>query len=141
MATQWWILSNSQGAQTTYDVVEDYTGTPKPTTRFPNAAIGPFPTKAAAEATIKTGQQNAGKGWTSPGGAVDTGISAIGIPNPLSGLAAIAAALAKFVGYLGDGAMWRSLGWILLGGALFGLGTYLWLKKSDLIPPVVPIPV
>lgn len=47
------------------------------------------------------------------------------LPNPLSG---VAGALEAFYHAITDGAMWRSLGWLLLGMVLFLAGTALWLR-------------
>ena len=52
-----------------------------------------------------------------------------------------AQALVAFVGELSDWHLWASLGWLALGAILVVLGVYLWLKKADVIPAAVPVPV
>lgn len=88
-------------------------------------------------APTKKGQEPAASTQQNPA----TSFAKQNVPNPLSGLAAIAAALAKFVGYLGDVAMWRSLGWLLLGVIMVIAGILLWLKKENYLPSAVPVPV
>jgi hypothetical protein len=46
-----------------------------------------------------------------------------------------------FVTDITDIAMWRSLGWIALGEILVILGIIVWLKQSDILPDVVPMPL
>ncbi len=46
-----------------------------------------------------------------------------------------------FAEHLADGKMWRSLGWIVLGVILMFTGLMLWLRKADVIPAAVPVPV
>jgi hypothetical protein len=46
-----------------------------------------------------------------------------------------------FVTDITDIAMWRSLGWIALGAVLVIIGIIMWLKQSDLLPDVMPVPV
>jgi hypothetical protein len=97
---------------------------------------GPFRTKQAAQAY----EDAIGKNTLIPPPGTPV-VGNVQVPNPLSGLAAIGAALAKAVGYLSDLSMWRSLGWLLLGAVLIILGIVLWLKKENFLPSVVPLPV
>jgi hypothetical protein len=148
---QWWVIGESVALETgtvdNYSVYGPHTRAEadakvkaiSATTQSPGnvSLTGPFATQAAAEQAVRTK-----KGVTPPstGATLETGVPS-GVPNPLSGLAAIAAALAKFAGYLGDISMWRSLGWLLLGAVMIILGILLWLKKENFLPSVVPVPV
>ena len=49
--------------------------------------------------------------------------------------------IGELVTHLTDIFMWRSLGWILLGLVLLVVGILLLLKKMDVLPTVVPVPV
>lgn len=88
-----------------------------------------FATQADAKAFAKSGP--AGQAKTIAKEAV----------APLSGLEGVS----KMIGDLGiavtDGKMWRSLGWLVLGLLLLGVGVYLLAKGKGAIPDVVPIPV
>lgn len=79
---------------------------------------GPYPTKAKAQAALT--KKN--KPPDLPG-----------IPNPLSGLSDIGKVghwLGDIVLHIVDGAMWRSIGWLLLGAVLVFAGIYLWFRTS-----------
>lgn len=52
------------------------------------------------------------------------------IPNPLSGIGAVAHWIGKAVLDITDAAMWRSLGWLALGALLVIAGIYLWFRTS-----------
>lgn len=52
------------------------------------------------------------------------------LPNPLSGLEAIAKIMGDIGRALTDGKMWRSLGWLLLGILLMMAGVALWIGPS-----------
>lgn len=96
-------------------------------------AAGPFSTRA--EALAAEGKLDAGGTPQAPGA---TGFS---IPNPLHGVDELAGAVTGFFRVITDAALWRSLGWLLLGLALMVMGLVLWLRKSGVIPDVVPVPV
>lgn len=57
------------------------------------------------------------------------------------GLTEIGHYVGDFVTHLTDGAMWRSLGWLALGLVLMIVGILMLLRKQDLIPDVLPVPV
>lgn len=106
----WWALSNSQGATVKWDFVESQNA-PAQTTAWPNAAIGPFPTEAAAKAAINSATPSTIGGL----GATGTGLSAAAseaakIP-PFTGIAAIG----DFFGRLTEGNTWLRIGEGLLG--------------------------
>ncbi len=66
--------------------------------------------------------------------AAASGASAVGgLEGALGDLGGAAEALVTFFAYLTNVAMWRSLGWLLLGVALMILGLALFLK--DQVPP------
>lgn len=48
----------------------------------------------------------------------------------LSGLTDVGASLIAFFGSITDGAMWRSLGWLLLGVLLMAAGLGLWVRSG-----------
>jgi hypothetical protein len=52
------------------------------------------------------------------------------LPNPLSGLEGIAKVLGDIGRALTDGKMWRSLGWLIAGLVIAGLGVTLWLAQT-----------
>lgn len=82
--------------------------------------LGPFPTRAAAEPfASKPAPLPKGGSATPP------------IPNPLSGIGAVAHWLGKAVLDITDAAMWRSLGWLALGALLVIAGIYLWFRTSS----------
>lgn len=67
-----------------------------------------------------------------------------GVSNPLAFLGwlqDIGHWIGVFVSAITDGAMWRSLGWITLGLILMVVGILMLLRKMDVLPDVVPIPV
>lgn len=160
---QFWVVNTSPpgsgpggAASTQYTIVE---GTQDDANNLPNGGgiSGPYSTIAAAYKVWKAEPQNqdvstltqieqylslAEQDITHTGsGQLGLAGNPQAIQNPLSGLAAIGAALAKLVGYLSDLAMWKSLGWLLLGAILILAGVLLWLKKADILPPVIPLPV
>jgi hypothetical protein len=92
---------------------------------------GPFSTRAEARGAEK-------KERTTPIPQIGT---PPGIGNPLSGIERVGAVLEAADRQLTDAALWRSLGWIALGVILIVLGLVLWLRKSGVIPDVVPVPV
>jgi hypothetical protein len=65
------------------------------------------------------------------------------LPNPLSGIDRAGAVAEAFFKRLTDAAMWRSLGWIVLGLTLMIMGLRLWAGRTALPAPpsVVPVPV
>jgi hypothetical protein len=71
------------------------------------------------------------------------GDPSVQLPNPLSGIDRVGAVLEAGYKRITDAAMWRSIGWLLLGLALIVIGIRLWLGKTAVpaAPPVVPIPV
>jgi hypothetical protein len=115
----WWILSNSSGATTKFDVVED-ANTPIPTTAWPNAPIGPFSTKADAEANVSGAQSSGGYGIApiGPNSATGAGVAAgVGIIPQFTGLAAIG----DFFGRLTEANTWLRIGEGLLGIVLIAI--------------------
>jgi hypothetical protein len=84
-------------------------------------------------------------GGTQPTTSVSTGLSnattdnpitqATGISSTLQGLAKISA----FLEALTHADTWRSLGWLVLGIALMGLGVWLWMGHP--MPSVLPVPL
>lgn len=158
---QFWVVNTSPpgsgpggSSATEYTIME---GTQADTQTLPNAGgiSGPYKTVAAAYKVWKAEPQNqdvstltkieqylslAEQDITHTGsGASGFAGNPQAIQNPLSGLAAIGAALAKAVGYLSDLALWKSIGWLLLGAVLILAGVLLWLKKADILPSVVPV--
>ena len=78
---------------------------------------GPFPTKAAAQASLTQRDKP----------------PTIPLPNPfkpLTDLGKVGHWIGDVVLHLTDGAMWRSLGWLLLGAFLVIAGIYLWFRTS-----------
>jgi hypothetical protein len=79
-------------------------------------------------------QQVTGVTAPTPGSNVAGAVGAAGsAPGALSGVAGAADALSAFFAYLTNAAMWRSLGWLLLGVVLMIAGIALFLK--DQVPP------
>lgn len=147
----WWVVDRPSGLPRDPGKLV-WVETDTPPTVADQQVHGPYQTKAEADKVFKSlsgvTPGPAGGVGTAPGGGPGSGLAqqahnagGFSIPNPLSGLAAIGTALAKVVGYLGDVAMWKSLGWLLLGAIMIVLGISLWLRRSDLLPDVVPIPV
>lgn len=91
------------------------------------------PSKAAVDKAKQT--EPAGGGFSSQGirnrdtQAGGTVAPDIPVPNPLSGLEAVARVVGDLGRALTDGKLWRSVGWILLGIIVFGFGLLLWLRK------------
>jgi hypothetical protein len=74
-----------------------------------------------------------------PAGAVGTSVgNAAASASSGSGFFA---ALIDFLGHLSDGAMWASVGWIVLGVTLLAAGVYLLAKGENLLPAALPVPV
>lgn len=95
--------------------------------------IGPFGSQADAQSAQV---QNPGPGsGIIPGiiggatGNLGSGVG-LSLPNPLSGLEAIAKIFGDFSRAVTDGKMWRSLGWLLLGILLMLAGVLLWIGPS-----------
>lgn len=94
------------------------------------------------EAAQRTGKniQAAGNGLgkftTSTEKAAASTNFAAGVPDPLSGMLAplghLAAAVDAIYQQLTKGSMWRSLGWLALGGILIVLGIVWWAKTANL---------
>lgn len=114
---EWWVVNDitrpggPRGPQqTNYKVVQSAS---RPT----NAVAGPFTTQAEAQQ------------WMSSATAAGSNpVSAIGLPNPLSALTEIGHWIGALVTALTDFAMWRSLGWLVLGLILIWIGVLLWLR-------------
>lgn len=116
----WWVLQASVAArgQPAFTAVESPTR-PKDT-GVSRVVAGPFKTKAEAQAWIAA--QTAGPS----------------LPNPLAFLGWIQEIghwIGVAVAYVTDGAMWRSIGWIVLGGILALAGILLWLGKLSGVGP------
>lgn len=69
-------------------------------------------------------------------------------PNPLDLLAGMLAPFTDLASVfnalyhqLTKASMWRSLGWLMLGGILFLAGVLWWAKLEGDIPDIVPVPV
>ena len=77
---------------------------------------GPYRTKAEADARLKE---------------IRSPITPPSIPNPLSGIGSVGHWIGLFVQRLTDGAMWRSIGWLILGAWLVIAGIYLWFRTSS----------
>lgn len=82
------------------------------------------------------GSGAAGAAAGPPNTAQDVGTAASNVGGAISAFSSIQNALSAFYAELTNGKMWRSLGWLLLGIALMGLGAWLWIK-----PSVLPVPV
>jgi hypothetical protein len=114
----------------------------------PLNVAGPYDSEGAAEKAAA--EINAGGGAGTSGAGEAKAIAGLGtgplndsLPNPLSGIDRIGAVLEAAYKRVVDGAMWRSLGWILLGLVLIVAGIRMWAGKSPLPAPpaVVPLPV
>lgn len=141
---EWWLVAeNWPTAHPTGVVVYPYHGTRSQAALQGVIRGGPFKTKAEADASITKHQKETPHGSTvtysheSP--QQQAGVP--GLSNPLSGIDQIGADLEAFYKDITDGKMWRSLGWLVLGLTLVIAGIFLWLKGSNLIPDVMPIPV
>lgn len=69
------------------------------------------------------------------------GNAAAAVPGVIGGLTGALGAFEALAQAVTDGALWRSLGWIILGGLLTIIGIALWLKEQNVLPEVVPIPI
>lgn len=130
----WWVVKPSETSDSSRPADAKLISTPGSGAEY-NALIGggtwqgiaryqgPFTSKSAAQGATPSG----GSIWSAVGG---------GIPG-ISQLSDVARVLAAFYQALTNGKMWRSLGWILLGLALFLSGLFLWLGKD--LPPVMPL--
>jgi hypothetical protein len=109
---------------------------------FPGSEVigGPYSTEPEAEKAHPQGSNGTRASGTGPPAASDAPVQ---LPNPLSGIDRIGAVLEAFFKRLTDGAMWRCIGWILLGLGLIIIGIRLWAGKTPLPAPpsVVPVPV
>lgn len=118
---RWWILTASvvSRGQQQYRIVESPSRPPDGPVS--HVAAGPFGTKAQAEKAL-----NKLENPPLPGG--------IHLPNPfapLTDIGKIGHWVGDFVLHLTDGAMWRSIGWLLLGAWLVIAGIYLWFRTSS----------
>jgi hypothetical protein len=106
---KWWVIST--GGETRVTPFEVLESAKKPA----GSVAGPFGTKAEAQGWITAKEKK----------------FPIDVPNPLSGIGAVAHWIGTVVEHLTDGAMWRSLGWMGLGAALVMAGIYLWFRTSS----------
>jgi hypothetical protein len=97
----------------------DYTVAQKPFPAGATEVSGPYRTRAEAEAGLARDKARA-QSFKGPD-----------IPNPLSGIGAVGHWIGLAVKHLTDGAMWRSIGWLLLGMILVIAGVYLWFRTSN----------
>ena len=98
---------------------------------------GPFDTEA--EARKKLNQLTHGN--PSLPSQVHEAQGPVHVSNPLDFVQEIGHWIGVLVTDITDVAMWRSIGWIMLGAAMFIGGVFLWLKDKGVLPDVVPIPV
>jgi hypothetical protein len=110
--------------------------------------MGPFPSQQAAQqATPKpltigdwvgaaVGGAMIGAGGAGAEAALGVGGGVAGAFDALSG---IAGALSAFYTAITDGKLWRSVGWLLLGIFLLGLGAFLMSGVQKDMPKVIPI--
>lgn len=120
----WWVtytsVSPHEGGTLDAQAVESAkkpTKPPSPLEVFGQPPTGPYPDKAAAEKVATAYNKS----------HLDT-IPTPSIPNPLSALGQIAAAIRAFFDAITDAAMWRSIGWIFLGMWMIWVGIMLWLR-------------
>lgn len=132
---QWWniwTLASPQAEEIVPHTIHS-ASTPQQGDKSPWGEIftvnGPYPSKSAAEAALGKNHGPA-PGSTGP---QDT-------PG-LAGIDEIGAVLKAFFQQLTRAAMWRCLGWIVLGFLMLGVGVYMWLTKEGIAPSVVPLPV
>lgn len=90
---------------------------------FP-ALSGPF--GSAAEATSFLAGHAKG-----PGAESTTNLTAPSFTDPLAGLVEIGHWIGDLVSHLTDAAMWRSIGWLVLG-ILFIVAGFVWLAKGEI---------
>jgi hypothetical protein len=110
---------------------------------------GPYATQAAAEAAFNSSAQGIAYNASpqSPAGSGASGSSSTPSTtnqqpsNPLSWLEEIGHWMGVFVAALTDKYMWISLGWLALGLILVVVAILTLVKKTDLLPSVVPVPV
>jgi len=101
---------------------------------------GPYPWKDAVTLSHnKKGREDI-LNHAGPSGA-QLSNTANGVSDTLSGIARVGDVLQAFYENITDGKMWRSLGWLVLGLVFIIGGVVLWMKNSNLLPDVVPIPV
>lgn len=113
---RWWVtLTTGAKAGGRYTAVSSPTR-PKGSTGT-QVVAGPFPDKAAADT------------WISDQTKIH--VPKVPIPNPLSGIGAVAHWLGDAVLHIFDPPMWRSLGWLALGAFLVIAGIYLWFRTSS----------
>ena len=105
------------------------------------ATEGPFTTKAQAQTAANgiTQGEAPGPGVGAVEGAASSAVS--GISSAVSGISEVGHFLGKLVTDVTDGAMWRSIGWILLGLVLIVIGMVMWAGKSGANPVPIPVPV
>lgn len=104
---QWWILSNSNTFK--FEVVSG--NKPTPNSTYPNAIIGPFSTKAAAEAALQqSGYSIGGLGAAGAGAAAGTS-------EVFSGIDAVG----NFFNKLGEPQLWIRIAEVVLGLLLIGV--------------------
>jgi hypothetical protein len=137
MADQWWVVETPDVhlGTVTPSIVQAATRTEAEQKGNGAVVAGPFQTQQEAQQALNGISSQPGSDIAAKGGPT------FHIPNPLHGIDEVAGAVTGFFGVLTDVTLWRSLGWLLLGVALIILGLYLWLKKQDIIPDAVPVPV
>lgn len=136
----WWVVYTYASPQAEQAVGHvEQSATEPPTSDKVPFVLGPYPTKAAAEAALGEGGGNPPPGKFH--GHKDKPPGPVG--NVIGGLASGWDAIKVGVAELSDGDMWRSLGWLALGLVLMFMGIRLWLGKPILPkpPPVVPVPI
>lgn len=112
---KWWVTLTTGGhAGQAYAVVTSPTR-PK-SSAGTRVVAGPFATREAAEKYVSD--------------QTKVHVPRVPIPNPLSGIGAVAHWIGKAVLDITDAAMWRSLGWLALGAFLVIAGIYLWFRTS-----------
>jgi hypothetical protein len=115
-----------------------------------SAGVKLYPSKAAAEKApaqkISTSQGDQILKVNMAGPGIGQGFFGLGSNVKQLGQVGGITEIGHFIGVIAsaitDGAMWRSLGWISLGGILLVIGLFLWLKDSGALEGLpIPVPV